>query len=87
MVHGEVMVTLKDVEIQFGLAIDGDVVFDSTYENWQNICIELLGHALENNNDLKGGRLSLVWLSRTFGPLLQYADESMVQQYAHVYIM
>lgn len=87
MPHGEVTVTLQDIEIQFGLAIDGDVVTGRTNENWRNICVELLGRAPENNNDFKGGRLSLVWLSRTFGPLPDYADELMVMQYARAYIL
>ena len=47
------MVTLKDVEVQFGLTVDGDVVIGSAHENWQNICMELLSHVPENNNDLK----------------------------------
>ena len=74
MPYGEVTVNLENVEIQFGLAVDGDVVIGSTHEIWQNIYMELLGHAPENNNDLKGGYLNLTWLLRTFSPLPQYAD-------------
>ena len=49
--------------------------------------MELLSHAPNNNNDLKGDRLNFARLSRTFGALPQYADELMVQQYARAYIM
>ena len=44
--HGEMSITLEDMEVIFGLPIDGEVLVGSTAVvdgNWRQLCMELLG--------------------------------------------
>lgn len=62
---GEATVTLEDVAVLFGLPVDGEPVscrVDSlTIEQWQALCLELLGAAPPDTR-LDHGRLLLTWL-------------------------
>ncbi|KAF7142389.1 hypothetical protein RHSIM_Rhsim05G0159500 [Rhododendron simsii] len=55
--RGEWTVTLQDVEVLFGLPIDGGPVIGTTNEDWDPLCRRLLGIVPELNVDRKGGKL------------------------------
>ena len=43
MPHGEITITLQDVEVILGLPVDGDTITGSTQKIWANVCEEFLG--------------------------------------------
>ena len=43
MPHGEITITLQDVEVILGLPVDGDAIIGSTQKIWPNVCEEFLG--------------------------------------------
>ena len=51
--HGEMSITLQDVEVIFGLPIDGEVLVRSIAMvdgDWSQLCRELLGFTPANDN-------------------------------------
>ena len=43
MSHGEITITLQDVEVILGLPVDGDAIIGSTQKIWANVCEDFLG--------------------------------------------
>ena len=43
MPHGEVSITLQDVEVLIGLPIDGDAITGSTQKTWTEVCQDFFG--------------------------------------------
>ena len=43
MPHGEVNITLQDVEVILGLPVDGDAITGSTQKTWTEVCQVFLG--------------------------------------------
>ena len=43
MPHGEITITLQDVEVILGLPVDGDAIIGSTQKIWANVCEDFLG--------------------------------------------
>ena len=66
--HGEMSITLKDVEVIFGLPIDGEVLVRPTAVvdgGWSQLCRELLGFTSPNDNKtLVGQRILITGLLR-----------------------
>ena len=49
--YGEMSITLQDVEVIFGLPIDGKVLFGPTVVgDWRQLCMELLGFGVPMND-------------------------------------
>ena len=47
--HGEMMITLQDVEVIMGLPIEGEAMVGPTKRTWTNVCVEMLGIQIPNN--------------------------------------
>ncbi|XP_075635211.1 serine/threonine-protein phosphatase 7 long form homolog [Castanea sativa] len=91
--HGEMSITLEDVEVIFGLPIDGEVLVGPTTVvdgNWRQLCVELLGFGVpENDNKTLVGQRILIsrLVERIVEPLPHDATEEQVHQYARCYIL
>ena len=61
--HGEMSITLQDVEVIYGLPIEGEVLVGPTVVvngNWSQLCMELLGFTPENDNKTLVGQRILI---------------------------
>jgi flagellar motor switch/type III secretory pathway protein FliN len=56
--HGEMTITLQDIEVILGLPVDGEVLVGSTKLNWSELCFQLLGVSPPPNK-LDGSRLNM----------------------------
>ena len=78
------LITLEDVEVIFGLPIDGEVLVGLTAvvdENWRQLCVELLGFGVPKNDNktLVGQRILISRLvERIVEPLPHDATEIQV---------
>ncbi|XP_075669868.1 serine/threonine-protein phosphatase 7 long form homolog [Castanea sativa] len=95
--HGEMTITLQDMEVIMGVPVDGLPVVGFTHmQDWGDLCAELLGHRPPNREVdtgkntavMEGPRVKACWLEKRFSnPLLANATEVLVQQYAQFYIL
>ena len=95
--HGEMTITLQEMEVIMGVPVDGLLVVGFTHiQDWGKLCAELLGHkplnrqasAGKNTTMMEGSRVKAKWLEKWFSnPLLADATEVLVQQYARFYIL
>ncbi|XP_050286610.1 serine/threonine-protein phosphatase 7 long form homolog isoform X3 [Quercus robur] len=90
--HGEMSIILQDVEVIFGLPIDGEVLVGlTTVEDgdWSQVCGELLGFTPPNDNKtLVGQRILISRLVEAIAtPLPHDATEIQIHQYARCYIL
>ena len=62
--HGEMTITLQDVEVILGIPIDGEVLIGPTSLDWRQECTDLLGFTipLSNTTVLTGQRILIKWL-------------------------
>ncbi|KAK9989366.1 hypothetical protein SO802_029605 [Lithocarpus litseifolius] len=62
--HGEMSITLEDVEVILGLLIDGEVLVGPTAVvdgDWRQLCVELLGFEVPaNDNKILVGQRILI---------------------------
>ena len=89
--HGEMTITLQDMEVIMGVPVDGLSVVGYTHmNNWGDLCVDLLGHrppnrevdANKNTAMMEGPRVKAKWLEERFSnPLPVDAIEVLVQQY------
>ena len=90
MPHGEVTITLQDVEVLLGLPVDGDAVTGSTQKEWENVCDEYLGFRPTNEDHLKcSGQRILIkrLLGQVADPLPPNAEDDVVHRYTRCYIL
>jgi hypothetical protein len=87
MPHGEMTITLQDVEVLLGLPVDGRPLVASPIVEPAELCRQLLG-VTTTEEALDGSRISLPWLSRQFqAPITAETNEQTVQQYARFYML
>ena len=61
--HGEMSITLQDVEVIYELPIEGEVLVGPTAVvdgNWSQLCMELLGFTSANDNKTLVGQRILI---------------------------
>ena len=61
--HGEISITLQDVEVIYELPIEGEVLVRPTVVvdgNWSQLCMELLGFTPVNDNKTLVGQRILI---------------------------
>nr|XP_023924225.1 serine/threonine-protein phosphatase 7 long form homolog [Quercus suber] len=90
--HGEMSITLQDVEVIFGLPIDGEVLVGPTavlHGTWSTVCMEFLGFTPANDNKtLVGQRILISRLVQAIAaPLPDDATEIQIHNYARCYIL
>ncbi|XP_050254596.1 protein MAIN-LIKE 1-like [Quercus robur] len=91
--HGEMSITLEDVEVIFGLTIDGEVLVGPTAVvdgYWRQLCEELLGFRVPANDNkiLVRQRILISRLvKRIAEPLPHVVTEIQIHQYARCYIL
>ena len=87
--HGEMTITLQDMEVIMGVPVDGLPLVGCIPPkvNWRDVCRKLLGHIPpdrelghnKNTGVLKGARVKAKWLEDRFSnPLLVDAPEALV---------
>ena len=47
--HGEMMITLQDVEVIIGLPIKGEAMVGPSKRTWTDVCAEMLGIQIPND--------------------------------------
>ncbi|KAK9986747.1 hypothetical protein SO802_031698 [Lithocarpus litseifolius] len=91
--HGEMLITLEDVEVIFGLPKDGEFLVGSTAVvdgDWRQLCMELLGFGVpaNDNKTLVAQRILISRLvERIAEPLPHDATEIQIHPYAWYYIL
>uniref|UniRef100_A0A7N2LQI5 Aminotransferase-like plant mobile domain-containing protein n=1 Tax=Quercus lobata TaxID=97700 RepID=A0A7N2LQI5_QUELO len=91
--HGEMTITLQDVEVIFGLPIDGDVLVGPTAVvddgGWRQLCTELLGFSPPNDNKTLVGQRILIsrLVEAVAAPLPHDATEMQIHRYTRCYIL
>uniref|UniRef100_A0A7N2N3Z4 Aminotransferase-like plant mobile domain-containing protein n=1 Tax=Quercus lobata TaxID=97700 RepID=A0A7N2N3Z4_QUELO len=91
MPHGEVTITLQDVEVLLRLPVDGDAITGSTQKTWVNVCRDFLGFqpVTQNNHKQLDGQRILInrLLEEVANPLPPDAEEDQLHKYARCYIL
>ncbi|TKY46810.1 Serine/threonine-protein phosphatase 7 long form-like [Spatholobus suberectus] len=83
---GEMTVTLKDVALLLGLAIDGEPVIGITYTTCSSVCEKYLGRAPESGYT-SGGMVKLSWLKEFFSRCPEDAPIEVIEQHTRAYLL
>ncbi|EXC35031.1 hypothetical protein L484_017732 [Morus notabilis] len=83
---GEMTVTLKDVALLLGLAIDGEPVIGTTYTTCHIVCEKYLGKAPESGYT-SGGMVKLSWLKEFFSWCPEDAPLEVVERHTRAYLL
>ncbi|XP_065873874.1 protein MAIN-LIKE 2 isoform X2 [Euphorbia lathyris] len=83
---GEMTVTLQDVALLLGLAIDGKPVIGITHTTCIKVCETLLGKAPDSNY-ASGGMVKLSWLKEFFSQCPEDALPEEIEQCTRAYLL
>jgi len=91
MPHGEVTITLQDVEVLLWLLVNGDAITGSTQKTWVDVCRDFLGFqpVTQNNHKQLDRQRILInhLLEEVANPLPPDAEEDQLHKYARCYIL
>ncbi|KAK9993603.1 hypothetical protein SO802_023306 [Lithocarpus litseifolius] len=90
MPHGEITITLQDVEVLLGLLVDGETVTGSIENFWKHVCLDFLGFNVldDNTKVLQGQRIVIKrLLEQVVVPLPHNAEKDQLHKYARCYIL
>ena len=84
--HGEMGITLQDIDVMLGVPIDGLPVTGSVKLDWPVLCLELLGHhpldliphPHENKSILTRARLRVTWLEAQFTKYSTFSNVCLI---------
>ncbi|KAF1877198.1 hypothetical protein Lal_00015860 [Lupinus albus] len=85
--HGECTITLEDVSLQLGVNVNGLPIVGPTYFDWNEICEELLGKVLGDEQDMRGCELKLTWLFDNFETLPSCPTQLQKEQFCRARIL
>ena len=85
-------ITLQDVEVIYGLPIEGEVLVGPIAvvdKDWSQLCMELLGFTLANDNKTLVGQRILInrLVDAIAAPLPHDTMEIQIHQYTRCYIL
>lgn len=83
---GEMTVTLEDVALLLGLAIDGDPVIGITHTSCNAVCENFLGRAPEAGY-ASGGMVKLSWLKEFFSDCPEDAPFEDIERHTRAYLL
>ena len=92
--HGEMGITLQDIEVMLGIPVDGLPITRKTDMTWSDVCRDFLGHqplpTIPNSKKsiLAGARIRYKWLDARFAapPVADVSDE-VVQQHSRYHLL
>ncbi|KAJ0054709.1 hypothetical protein Pint_01880 [Pistacia integerrima] len=83
---GEMTVTLQDVALMLGLAIDGKPVIGVTHTTCTSVCLKYLGK-VPDSNYASGGMVKLSWLKEYFSICPEDASTEEVERHTRAYLL
>lgn len=83
---GELTVTLEDVALLLGLAIDGEPVIGITYTSCNAVCEKFLGKAPEPGY-ASGGMVKLSWLKEFFSECPEDGSVEQIERHTRAYLL
>ncbi|KAG9448438.1 hypothetical protein H6P81_008403 [Aristolochia fimbriata] len=85
LVNGEMTITLKDVVVLLGLRVNGFTVTSSTWGDWMELAMVILGVDLPPGS-FQGSRLSLAWIRERFAFCPDEVLDEVIQRHARAYL-
>lgn len=83
---GEMTVTLQDVALLLGLAVDGRPVIGMTHTTCHSVCLKYLGSSPEAKY-ASGGMVKLSWLKEFFSNCPLDASIEVIERYTRAYLL
>ncbi|XP_050228076.1 protein MAIN-LIKE 2-like isoform X2 [Mercurialis annua] len=83
---GEMTITLEDMALLLGLAIDGEPVLGVTYTSCKPICEKFLGK-IPDAGYMSGGMVKLSWLKEFFSQCPEDAPLEEIERHTRAYLL
>ncbi|XP_021593151.1 protein MAIN-LIKE 2-like isoform X2 [Manihot esculenta] len=83
---GEMTITLEDVALLLGLAIDGEPVLGVTYTSCKSVCEKFLGK-VPDAGYMSGGMVKLSWLKEYFSQCPDDAPMEEIERHTRAYLL